>query len=68
LKGRVATEQVLKKLLMETVPKLENVPQNYIVISKKIRYRRGDNSQMVTVTVRNSEKEEVSKMQAKELK
>lgn len=68
MKGRVATEQVLKKLLMETVPKLENVPQNYIVISKKIRYRRGDNSQMVTVTVRNSEKEEVSKMQAKELK
>lgn len=53
---------------METVPKLENVPQNYIVISNKIRYRKGDNAPMVTVTVRNSEKEEVSKMQAKELK
>jgi hypothetical protein len=32
LKGRVATEQVLKKLLMETVPKLENIPQNYVTI------------------------------------
>ena len=54
LKGRVATEQVYKKLLMETVPKLANVKQNYVRIEKKIRYRRGDNAPMVYVTIRNS--------------
>jgi ribosomal protein L17 len=65
IKGRVATEQVLKKLMMETVPKLENIPQYYVNISKKIRRRRGDNAPMVFVTIRNSEKEEVVKMQEK---
>jgi hypothetical protein len=34
IKGRVSTDQVLKKLMMETVPKLENIPQNYVTISK----------------------------------
>jgi ribosomal protein L17 len=68
LKGRVITEQVMKKLLMETVPKLESVPQNYIKISKKIRHRRGDNAPMVHVTIRGSEKEEIVRMQAKEEK
>jgi muconolactone delta-isomerase len=62
------TEQVMKKLLMETVPKLENIPQNYITISKKIRYRRGDNAPMVHVTIKGSEKEEIVRMQAKEEK
>lgn len=51
---------------METVPKLDNIPQNYVKISKNIRHRRGDNAPMVHVTVRGSEKEDVSKMQAKE--
>lgn len=68
LKGRVITEQVMKKLLMETVPKLESIPQNYVKIERKIRHRRGDNAPMVFVTVRNSEKEEVVRMQAKEEK
>lgn len=53
---------------METVPKLESVPQNYIHISGKVRHRRGDNAPMVHVTIRNSEKEEVVKMQLKEEK
>jgi ribosomal protein L17 len=58
----------MKKLLMETVPKLESIPQNYITISKKIRYRRGDNAPMVHVTIRNSEKEDIIRMQVKEEK
>ena len=58
----------MKKLLMETVPKLEHIPQNYIHISKKIRYRRGDDAPMVHVTIKSSEKEEIVRMQAKEEK
>jgi ribosomal protein L17 len=63
LKGRVSTEQVYKKLLMETVPKLGNLSQNYVTISQSVRYRRGDNAPMVWVTVRGSEKEEMARMQ-----
>jgi len=67
LKGRIYTEQAYKKLLMETVPKLENVPQNYVYIERKpIRRRRGDNAPMVHVTIKNSEKEEAAKMLARE--
>ena len=67
LKGRIYTEQAYKKLLMETVPKLENVNQNYVYIEKKpIRHRRGDNAPMVHVIIRNSEKEDIAKMQAQE--
>jgi hypothetical protein len=68
LRGRLYGEQALKKLLMETVPKLENVPQNYVSISRNIRYRRGDNAPMVYVTIKKSEKEEVARMQEKEAK
>lgn len=66
LKGRVTTEQVYKKLLMETIPKLENVPQNFVTMSKITRRRRGDNAPMVYVTVKGSEKEEIAKIQEKE--
>jgi ribosomal protein L17 len=68
LKGRVVTEQVMKKLLMETIPKLESIPQNHITVSRKIRRRRGDNAPMVHVTIRGSEKEDIVRMQAKEEK
>lgn len=66
LKGRIYTEQAYKKLLMETVPKLENVNQNYVYIEKKpFRHRKGDNAPMVHVIIKNSEKEEIAKMQVK---
>lgn len=65
LKGRVVTEQVMKKLMMETVPKLESISQNFINIEKKIRRRRGDNAPMVHVTIRGSEKEDIVRMQIK---
>jgi len=68
LKGRVATEQVYKKLMMEIVPKLENVKQNYVNISKSIHYRRGDNAPMRAVTIRGTEKEEAIRMQTMERK
>ena len=54
LKGRVATEQAHQKLLMEIVPKLEHVPQNYVKIEKGVRHRRGDNAPMVHVIIKNS--------------
>jgi ribosomal protein L17 len=57
LRGRVTTEQAYKKLMMETVPKLENVPQNYVQIESWVKHRKGDNAPMVHVTIRNSEKE-----------
>ena len=63
LKGRVTTEQVYKKLLMETIPKLEHISQNYVTISKSLRYRRGDNAPMVWVTIKGSEKEEMARVQ-----
>lgn len=66
LRGRVTTEQVYKKLLMETVPRLENIPQNFVSVTKILRRRRGDNAPMVNVTIRGSEKEEVARLQAKE--
>lgn len=56
LKGRVATETIYKKLMMETVPKLDNVSQNFVFVEGIHRYRRGDNAPMVYVTIRNSEK------------
>ena len=68
LKGRVSTKQVLKKLLVETVPKLDHIPQNYVKIEKGRRHRRGDNAPMVFVTVRGSEKEEVVQMQLREVR
>ena len=68
LKGRISTDQVFKKLLVETVPKLDHVPQNYVKIERGRRYRRGDNAPMVFVTVRGSEKEEVMQMQLREAK
>lgn len=68
LKGRVSTEQVYKKLLMETVPKLENISQNFVTIEKGVRHRRGDNAPMVHVIIKGSEKEEVGILQAKEIK
>lgn len=68
IKGRVATEKVLKKLMMETVPKLDNVSQNFVVVGDIHRYRKGDNAPMVYVTIRNSEKAEAVKLQKKEEK
>lgn len=65
LKGRVTTEKIYKKLTMETIPKLENVSQNFVNVSKITRHRRGDNAPMVFVTIRNSEKEEMVRMQVK---
>ena len=68
LKGRLYTEQALKKLMVETVPKLDHIKQNFVKIEKRIRHRRGDNAPMVFVTVRGSEKEEALKLQKKEAK
>ena len=66
IKGRVATQEAKEKLLKEIVPKVESIPQNYIKIEKNIRNRRGDDAPMVHVTIRNSEKEEIVRMQKKD--
>ena len=66
LKGRVLTDQVLKKLLMETVPKLDRIPNNFVKIEKAIRHRRGDYAPMVYVTIRGSEKEDAIRLQLKQ--
>lgn len=53
---------------METVPKLQNISQNYVKIQKGIRHRRGDNAPIVHVMIKNSEKEEVARLQDKQAK
>ena len=51
---------------MEIVPKLEGVKQNYVQIERGARRRRGDNTPMVHVVIKNSEKYEVARMHMKE--
>jgi hypothetical protein len=47
------------------VPKLENLSNNYVNISKSIHYRRGDNAPMRAVTIRGTEKEEAIQLQTR---
>ena len=62
LKGRVSTDKVEKKLLLDLIPRLRNVKGgNFVNVSKINHHRRGDNAQMVTVSIIGNEKSEFQK-------
>ena len=59
LQGRVSTDKVHKKLLLNLVPRLRTITNgNFIRVSKIQRHRRGDDAPVVTVSIVGDEKSE----------
>ena len=59
LKGRVSTDKVHKKLLLNLVPRLRTITHgNFVRVSKIQHHRRGDNAPVVTVSIAGDEKTE----------
>lgn len=56
IKGRVSTKKVMNKLIMQVAPRLRQMNQNYVKMTKIIRRRRGDNAPMVIVSIRGDER------------
>jgi hypothetical protein len=62
LQGRVSTDKVEKKLLLNLIPRLRTVEGGDLVrISSIQKRRRGDNAPMVTVSIVGNEKDEFEK-------
>ena len=62
LRGRVSTEKVRKKLLLNLIPRLRKIKGgNFIRVSPIQSHRRGDNAPMVTVSIVGDEKSEFKK-------
>ncbi len=57
LQGRVSTEKVHKKLLLNLIPRLRTVQGSNLVRVSSINHRRrGDNAPLVTVSIVGDEK------------
>jgi ribosomal protein L17 len=46
----------MNKLIMQVAPRLRQMNQNYVKMTKIIRRRRGDNAPMVIVSIRGDER------------
>lgn len=57
LQGRVSTDKVHKKLLLNLIPRLRTFQGgDYVRVSKIQHHRRGDNAPLVTVSIVGDEK------------
>jgi ribosomal protein L17 len=57
LQGRVSTDKVKKKLLLNLIPRLRSVEGGDLVrVSRIFKRRRGDNAPMVKVSIVGNEK------------
>mgnify|MGYP002387283122 CR=1 FL=1 len=57
LQGRVSTDKVHKKLLLNLIPRLRTYQGGSLIrVSKIQHHRRGDNAPMVTVSIVGDEK------------